>query len=235
MPQSWCGNSAEENHEETQLNMVGQFVLFKHASNPVPSLSCPCLQHLPHLDAYATLWIVDKFDIFFGNSCFEGSINSHGWTIFFVGCPGRLFREDLGKICVFEKLGRKNRNRTLGWFIMIYPSNQFSNSIELWSPTTAFSRLISWEMWRPGRRGDFGSRIALWASLGYPKWGWNQNLRVILWDVNGMDFRWNSNNSENSMGWMLVSRKMEPFPGSCFRNFWFRFSTLYHSSRVMIF
>ena len=154
---------------------------------------------------------------------------------FFVGCPGRLFREDLGKICVFEKLGRKNRNRTLGWFIIIYPSNQFSNSIELWSPTTAFSRLISWEMWRLGRRGDFGSRIALWASLGYPKWGLNQNLRVFLWDVNGMDCRWNSNNSKNSMGWMLVSRKMEPFPGSCFRKFWFRFSTLYHSSRVMIF
>ena len=62
MPQSWCGNSAEENHEETQLNMVGQFVLFKHASNPVPSLSCPCLQHLPHLDAYTTLWNFDKFD-----------------------------------------------------------------------------------------------------------------------------------------------------------------------------
>ena len=31
-----------------------------------------------------------------------------------------------------------------------------------------------------------------------------------------------SNNSKNSMGWMLGFRKREPFPGSCFQKFWFR-------------
>ena len=41
-------------------------------------------------------------------------------NFFFVGCPGRLFREDLGKICVFEKLGRKIETAhwvDLSWFI----------------------------------------------------------------------------------------------------------------------